>query len=173
LTDIQWHQDVLDGLRANDVRLIAQVADRVLAPIIRLMEADAHFEVVTLTREEEGIGILTGAYLGGVRGALLLQASGLGNTLNALGSLAIPYQIPFPILISQRGSFSEHNLVQLAMGRGAPRVLDALGIQGFDMTRPDDVRYTVEMGTKHAIVSRRPVGLTLTTQLSGGTLASR
>jgi sulfopyruvate decarboxylase alpha subunit len=172
LTGVQWHQDVLDGLKANNIRLIAHVADRVLAPIIRLMEADPHFEVVTLTREEEGIGILTGAYLGGIRGALLLQASGLGNTLNAFGSLAIPYQIPFPILISQRGSFGEHNLVQLAMGRGVPRVLDALGIQVFDMVRPEDVRYTVEMGTKHAIVSRRPVGLTLTTRLSGGALGS-
>ena len=173
MSSVQWHQDVLDGLRANDVRLIVQVADRVLAPIIRLMEADSHFQVVTLTREEEGIGILTGAYLGGKRGALLLQSSGLGNTFNALGSLAIPYQIPFPMLISQRGSFGEHNLVQLAMGRGAPRMLDALGIQVFDITTPDDVRYVVENGTKHALVSRRPVALTIATQLSGGALGSR
>lgn len=173
LTDPHWHQDVIDGLKANNVRLIAQVADRVLAPILRLMEADPFFRVVTLTREEEGIAILTGAYLGGIRGALLLQASGLGNTLNALGSLAIPYQIPFPILISQRGSFGEHNLVQLAMGRAAPQVLEALGIQVFEMTRRDDARYVVEQGTKHALVSRRPVGITITTQLSGGALGSR
>lgn len=163
-----WQQDVVDGLRANDIRLIAQVADTVLAPIIRLMEADPFFHVVTLTREEEGIGLLTGAYLGGTRGALLLQASGLGNTINALGSLAIPYQIPFPILLSQRGSFFEHNVVQVAGGKASTPILEALGIQVFDMIEPDDVRQAVERGARHAFVSRRPVALTITTRLSGG-----
>ena len=168
-----WQQEVVDGLKANDVRLIAQVADTVLAPIIRLMEADPHFHVVTLAREEEGIGILTGAYLGGTRGALLLQASGLGNTINALGSLAIPYQIPFPILISQRGSLYEHNVVQVASGKAATPILEALGMQVFDMVEPSDVRVMVERGTRQAIVSRKPVGITITTQLSGGKAGAR
>lgn len=168
MTETKWRQDLIDGLKDNDIRLIAQVADRVLAPIIATMEADPFFHVVTLTREEEGIGILTGAYLGGTRGALLLQSSGLGNTLNALGSLALPYQIPFPIILSQRGSYMEHNVVQLALGRAVPNILDALGIQVFDLTRPEDVRFQVTSGVKHAFVSRRPVALTITTQLSGG-----
>lgn len=163
-----WHNDIVAGLRANDIRLIAHVADSVLAPIIRLLEADPFFQVVGLTREEEGIGVLTGAYLGGTRGALLLQHSGFGNTINALGSLALPYQIPFVMLLSQRGSFFEHNVVQLAGARAVPEILDALGIQAFDMTAPEDVAFTVERGTRHAFVTRRPVALTITTKLSGG-----
>ena len=168
-----WQEDVVAGLRANDIRLIAQVADTVLAPIIRLMEADPFFQVVTLTREEEGIGLLSGAYIGGTRGALLLQASGLGNTINALGSLAIPYQIPFPILISQRGSYFEHNVVQVASGKASTPILEALGIQVFDMLAPEDVREHVERGARHAFVSRRPVALTITTRLSGGKAGAR
>jgi sulfopyruvate decarboxylase alpha subunit len=163
-----WQEDIIEGLRANEVRLIAHVADTVLAPIIRMLEADPSFHVVTLTREEEGIGILTGAYLGGTRGALLCQSSGVGNTLNALGSLAIPYQIPFPILVSQRGSFFEHNVVQLAMGQATPAILGEIGIQTFDLTTPEETRFVVERGTRHAFVTRRPVALTITTRLSGG-----
>jgi sulfopyruvate decarboxylase alpha subunit len=168
-----WQQDVVEGLKANDIRLIAQVADTVLAPIIRMMEADPHFQVVTLSREEEGIGLLTGAYLGGTRGALLLQASGLGNTINALGSLAIPYQIPFPIIISQRGRFFEHNVVQIAGGKASRPILEALDIQVFEMSDPADVRFMVERGTRHAFVARRPVAMTITTQLSGGKAGGR
>jgi sulfopyruvate decarboxylase alpha subunit len=144
------------------------VADSVLAPIIRRMEHDPFFRVVTLTREEEGIGVVTGAYLGGTRSALLMQSSGFGNTINALGSLALPYQIPFVMLLSERGSFMEHNVVQIAGGVAVPKILDALGVQAFDLRRADEVAFMAEKGTRHAFVARRPVMLTITTQLSGG-----
>lgn len=173
MADQDWRQSIVDGFKANDIRLICHVADTVLAPVIRLFENDPDIETVTLTREEEGIGILTGAYLGGTRGALLLQASGLGNTLNAIGSLAIPYQIPFPILLSPRGELLEHNLVQLAWGKAAPKAVDALDLQWFDMRREDEVPFIVEHGIHHAYVSRRPVVISISTQLSGGKSGSR
>jgi sulfopyruvate decarboxylase TPP-binding subunit len=72
------------------------------------------------------------------------------------------------MLLSQRGSFFEHNVVQLAGGNAVPDILDALGIQVFDMTHPEDVGLYVEQGTKLAFSMRRPVTLTITTQLSGG-----
>lgn len=163
-----WRADIVAALKANNISLIVHVADRVLAPIIVSLEADPFFHVVTLSREEEGIGVLTGAYMGGKRGAILLQSSGLGNTLNALGSLALPYQIPFVILLSPRGHFMEHNLVQLAWGKAVPRTMEALDMQVFDMTRPADVPFMMDKGIKHAFVTRRPVVLSINTQLSGG-----
>lgn len=168
-----WQTQVVEALKANDVRLIAHVADSVLAPVIRLLEADPFFRVVGLTREEEGIGLVTGSYLGGTRAALLLQASGLGNTINALGSLAIPYQIPMPILLSPRGGLLEHNIVQIAGGAAAPAVLAALGIPVFDLTDPASVPFVAHEGIRHAWVARRPVVLSISTQLSGGKRGSR
>jgi sulfopyruvate decarboxylase alpha subunit len=163
-----WRDEIVAALKANDISLIVHVADRVLAPVITRLESDPWFQVVTLSREEEGIGLLTGAYLGGKRGAILLQSSGLGNTLNALGSLALPYQIPFVILLSPRGSFMEHNLVQLAWGKAVPRTVEAMDMQMFDMTSPADVPFMMDKGIKHAFVTRRPVVLSISTQLSGG-----
>ena len=173
MTDIQWHLDIIDAFKSNHIRLIAHVADTVLAPIIAAMEDDPFFRVVTLSREEEGVGLLTGAYLGGIRGALLLQASGLGNTINAFGSLAIPYQIPFVVLLSQRGSYFEHNIVQIAGGKASADILRALDLQVFDLVRPDEVAFVAERGMRHAFVARKPVALTITTQLSGGKRGSR
>jgi sulfopyruvate decarboxylase alpha subunit len=168
VTAVSWRNEILQGFRENGIDLICHVADRVLAPIIEQAERDPHFETLTLTREEEGIGILTGAYLGGRRGALMLQSSGFGNILNALGSLAIPYQIPFPILMSQRGSYLEHNVVQVAWGKAVPDTVDALGMQFFELTNPDEVAFIAKNATRHSFVSRRPVVLGITTQLSGG-----
>lgn len=163
-----WRDDIIDALKANNIALIVHVADSVLAPIIVKLEADPFFQVVTLSREEEGIGLLTGAYMGGKRGALLLQSSGFGNTLNALGSLALPYQIPFVMLLSPRGSFMEHNVVQLAWGKAVPKTVDALEMQIFELTSPDEVPFKMDKGIKHAFVTRRPVVLSISTQLSGG-----
>ncbi len=163
-----WRDDIIDALKANNISLIVHVADRVLAPIITKLEGDPFFKVVTLSREEEGIGLLTGAYMGGQRGALLLQSSGLGNTLNALGSLALPYQVPFVILLSPRGNLMEHNLVQLAWGKAVPKTIDAMDMQLFELTSPESVPFVVDKGMKHAFVTRRPVVLSITTQLSGG-----
>jgi sulfopyruvate decarboxylase alpha subunit len=163
-----WRNALIAALKAHEIRLIAHVSDRVLAPIVRLVEDDPYFKVVTLTREEEGIGVLTGGYLGGMRGALFLQSSGFGNVINGLGSLAIPYQIPFVMLLSPRGSFNEHNVVQLALGKAVPEIVDALGLQLFEMVTPDDVPFVVDRGTRHAFITRRPVVLSISTRLSGG-----
>jgi len=168
VTSGDWREAIIAGLKQNDIRLVCHVADTVLAPIIRALEADEDFHVVTLTREEEGVGLLTGAYLGGTRGALLLQASGFGNILNALGSLAIPYQIPFPIIMSARGGFLEHNVVQVAWGKSAPATAELLGLQTFAMTHAADVPFIATHAMRHAFVSRRPTVLVIETQLSGG-----
>ncbi|MFQ5975644.1 MAG: thiamine pyrophosphate-binding protein, partial [Candidatus Hydrothermarchaeales archaeon] len=53
-----------------------------------------HFRHVPLTREEEGVGICAGAHLAGARPLMLIQSSGLGNMINALGSLTKTYQLP-------------------------------------------------------------------------------
>jgi sulfopyruvate decarboxylase alpha subunit len=166
--EVSWRDAIVAAFKANDIRLVAHVADSVLAPIIRQLEADPDMRVVTLTREEEGVGLLAGAYMGGLRGALLVQSSGFGNILNALGSLAIPYQIPFPILLSARGGLMEHNLVQVAWGKAVPDTVDALGMQLFSLAHEADVPLIAERGIRHAYTSRRPVVLSIETQLSGG-----
>lgn len=164
----RWQTNIVDALRSTGVTLVCHVSDSVLAPIVRELENDDGFQVVTLTREEEGVGTLTGAYLGGRRGALLLQASGFGNILNSLGSLAIPYQIPFPIILSARGGFLEHNVVQVAWGKAVPDAVAGLGMQYFPMTREEDVPFVARQGIHHAFVSRRPTVIGIETQLSGG-----
>ena len=117
------------------------VPDAALVGLIGACEADPEIEVLQLTREEEGVGILSGAYLGGKRGALLMQSSGLGNAVNALGGLPMAYRIPFLILITPRGRLSEFNPSQVPAGRAVPKMLDALGIETATLERVDEVAH--------------------------------
>jgi phosphonopyruvate decarboxylase len=45
----------------------------------------------------------SGAYLGGKRPLVVMQNSGLGVSLNALGSLHILYELPVLLLVTWRG----------------------------------------------------------------------
>ena len=162
-----WTGIVFERLRANRLEMVCHVPDSVLAPLIAQAEADSFFTVVPLTREEEGVGVLTGAYLGGRRGLLMMQVSGLGNSINGMASLAIPYQIPFLMLISQRGELGEFNPAQIAMGRAARPVLDALDIQHFTLRRVEEVAALVDGAIKTAYTARRPVALFLSTEMVG------
>jgi sulfopyruvate decarboxylase alpha subunit len=162
-----WSDIVFERFKANGLEVVCHVPDSVIAPLITRAEADPFLTVVSLTREEEGVGILTGAYLGGRSGCLMMQVSGLGNSVNGLASLAIPYQIPFLMLISQRGELGEFNPAQITMGRAARPLLDTLGIQHFTLRRMDEVATLTDGAIKTAFTARQPVALFLSTELVG------
>src|SRR5215210_1348411 len=104
-----WADTVFECLKANGIRTVVHVPDTILTGLIRMADEDEAFDVLGPTREEEGVGMICGAYL--------RQNSGLGNAANAIASLAVPYQIPFLLLISQRGELGEFNAVQVGMGQ--------------------------------------------------------
>jgi sulfopyruvate decarboxylase TPP-binding subunit len=72
---------------------------------------------------------------------VLAQCSGLGNSLNAIGSLVIPYGLGFPLVLSMRGTLGERNPAQMPLGRAAVATLEALGVQAFPLRdRADAVK---------------------------------
>jgi sulfopyruvate decarboxylase alpha subunit len=168
-----WWQIVHAGFKKHGVKLVAHVPDAVLTPLILALEADPEIDVVPLTREEEGVGILSGAYLGGMRGALLMQSSGLGNTINALGGLPMAYHFPFLIVISPRGRLSEFNPAQVPAGRAAPRLLDALGIEAIEMTRLDEVEKQLDAAARSCFSTELPWALVVSPLLSGGKVVAQ
>jgi sulfopyruvate decarboxylase alpha subunit len=122
-----WSEPVFQILTELDVRQVALVPDAGHSRLIRLCEADPQKRVVTLTTEEEGVAMLAGAWLGGQRGVLLLQSSGVGNCINML-SLPQICQLPLLMLVTMRGEWGEFNPWQVPMGRGTQPALEAMGV---------------------------------------------
>lgn len=135
---IDWQEDVYRVLKSHDVRHIAYVPDAGHSAAIRRAEADDEIQSVVLTTEEEGIGYLAGAWLGGQRGALLIQSSGVGNCIN---TLALPQMARFPLLmvVTMRGDWAEFNAWQNPMGQATEQTLRALGVMTWRADRPEDV----------------------------------
>jgi sulfopyruvate decarboxylase TPP-binding subunit len=106
-------------------------------------------------------------YLGGQRPAMVIQSSGLGNCLNALGALAIASRIPFLLVVGLRGELGEFNPAQFAMGRAVPGCLSALGLQHFTVEEPNKVGRIAGGALMSCYASSQPVGLLLSAQLTG------
>src|SRR3546814_10428478 len=94
-----WRHQILPILKSFDVKHIVYVPDAGHAVAIRTAEQDNSLVTLALTTEEEGIGYLAGAWLGGERGALLMQSSGVGNCIN---TLALQAMTRFPLLMLVR-----------------------------------------------------------------------
>jgi sulfopyruvate decarboxylase alpha subunit len=163
-----WSDIVCETLKRNAVRLVTYVPDNVLKPLIARVHADSFFTAFTTTREEEAVGIVAGAVMGGMRGIVLMQTSGFGTLANVLASLPVAFQIPVLMMVSERGTLGEFNLGQALTCRTMRPVLDALAIEHHTITRLDEVEFIVERTIKQAMATRAPATLILSPLLTGG-----
>src|SRR5713101_5529417 len=161
-----WQHDLYDLLRRNGITQIAYVPDAGHSILIDRSLADADVHSVALTTEEEGVALIAGADLGGKRGVLLMQSSGVGNCINML-SLIKGGRFPFLTLISMRGEFGEGNPWQFPMGQATQRVLEAMDVICLRVERPEDVVATVGAALTMVFKSGKAVAVLLTQRLIG------
>jgi sulfopyruvate decarboxylase alpha subunit len=161
-----WPSDIFAVLREREISQICHVPDAGHDRLIRLCTAQNDMSVTTLTTEEEGVGMLAGAWLGGRRGALLMQSSGVGNTINAL-ALPAACRMPFFTIVTMRGEWGEGNPWQLPMGQGAPGALEAMGVTLYRADRPEDVTDTVNAAAAQAFNNQVSTAVLLSQRLIG------
>lgn len=133
-----WREDVYSVLKDAGVSHVAYVPDAGHATAIRRFEGDAGVQSVVLTTEEEGIAYLAGAWLGGERGALLMQSSGVGNCINTL-SLNANARFPLLMIVTMRGEWAEFNQWQNPMGQATEPALNLMGVRTWRADRAEDV----------------------------------
>jgi sulfopyruvate decarboxylase alpha subunit len=161
---MDWAAAAVDGLERAGVDLVVHLPDSAIDPVL---EAADGIETTLVSREEEAVGVLAGAWIGGRRGALVCQSSGLANTFNALGSLAVPARTPFVGLVSRRGDLGEFNVAQVPTGYGMPEMLDAVGVRNHVVDRPEDVGERTQMAAESAFSTRTPYVVMLDSTVTG------
>ena len=163
---IDWHEDIFNVLREQDITLVASVPDAGHTPLLNRCEAHNGIDVVTLTTEEEGVGLLAGAWAGGRKGVMLMQSSGVGNCINAL-ALPIACRVPFLAIVSMRGEWGEFVPWQVPMGKGTPAVFAAMDVEVFRADHAEEVGYTVDSAAKYVFNTRRSAAVLLSQRMIG------
>ncbi len=132
-----------------------------LGKVMELVDCDEDIIHVPVTREEEGFGICAGAFLGGKKPAILMQNSGLGNSVNVLASLYELYRIPILMIMSHRGTEGEFMSAQIPMGKATPGVLDALNIAYLNPKTPEEALELIPQAWKLSEMGEAPIGILL------------
>ncbi|NKC11286.1 MAG: phosphonopyruvate decarboxylase [Gammaproteobacteria bacterium] len=166
MTEPAWQDALYDQLRSQNVDIFTYVPDAGHRVLIDRCIADPDALSIALTTEEEGVGILAGAHLGGKRGVLLMQSSGAGNCINFL-SLVKSGHFPIFMIISMRGDFGEGNPWQLPMGEAVEPVLAAMGVKCLRVEQPAEVAPTVNAALTMNFRSGRSTAVLLTQKLLG------
>ncbi|SDF58437.1 phosphonopyruvate decarboxylase [Limimonas halophila] len=153
---------LLDTLAAHGVDFAAGVPCSLQGGVFAALEQGrADIPYVAASGEGEAVGIAAGAWLAGRRPAVLLQNSGLGNTVNPLAALTQPFGIPVLLLVSWRGQPGTGDAPQHAvMGAATHAVLSDLGIAHEELAEtPDGVAAQLARLTAWMDTERRSAAL--------------
>ena len=161
-----WPDQIHAHFRRVGIRQVGYVPDAGHSRLIELCKADRDIADVVLTTEEEGVGLVAGATLGGQRAALLMQSSGVGNCVNMFALLR-NCGFPCLLLVTMRGEFAEFNPWQVPMGSITEDCLKLCGFQVYRAVEPDEVDDIVGAASDMAFDGNLAVAVVLSQRLIG------
>lgn len=161
-----WPDTIYAHFRRVSVRQVGYVPDAGHSRLIEHCQTDNSIIDVVLTTEEEGIGLVAGAALGGQRAALLMQSSGVGNCINMF-SLLKNCGFGCVIFVTMRGEFGEFNPWQVPMGAITEDVLRLAGFLTYRIDEADDVDDVVGAACDMAFDGNLQVAILLSQRLIG------
>ena len=161
-----WPDAIYAHFRRVGVRQVGYVPDAGHIQLITLCQNDPQITDVVLTTEEEGVGLVAGAALGGQRTALLMQSSGVGNCVNMF-SLLRNCGFGCIALVTMRGEFGEFNPWQVPMGAITEEVLRLGGFLTYRVESADSVDEIVGAGCDMAFNGDLAVAILLSQRLIG------
>jgi len=164
--EAKWPGAIYAQFKRVGVRQVGYVPDAGHSRLIALCKADADIADVVLTTEEEGVGLVAGAALGGERAALLMQSSGVGNCVNAF-SLMRSCGFPCLVLVTMRGEYAEFNPWQIPMGSIIEQTLKLCGFLVYRADHPGEVADTVASACDLAFEANQAVAVLLSQRLIG------
>ena len=156
---------IVESMKEAGVSFVTSLPDANLQKLLALVDGDPELTHVTLAREEEGIGICAGAYMGGLTPAIIMQNGGFLNSCNALTTTALNLNIPILLLIYYAGDLGDEGFSML--GSVTEPVLRGLGIRYQVLRRLDEIKRIIEGASILAIDSRRPVAVLLSKDVLG------
>jgi sulfopyruvate decarboxylase alpha subunit len=164
--DPSWPDAIYAHFRRAGIRQVGYVPDAGHSRLIERCRADNSIHDVVLTTEEEGVGLVAGAALGGQRAALLMQSSGVGNCVNMF-SLLKNCGFGCVIFVTMRGEFGEFNPWQVPMGAITEDVLKLAGFLTYRIDEADDVDDVVGAACDMAFDGNLQVAILLSQRLIG------
>src|SRR4029077_2313292 len=147
-------------LEAEGYDFFTGVPCSMIEGLIATLETHPRLPYVPAGRERVAGGLPAGAWLAGRRPMVLMQNSGLGTSMNALGSLSLMYRRPALLLVTGRGHRAKNAPEHLLMGEISPALLEMLRIP-HRILSAKSIADDVAWGRAESDRLRQPVALLL------------
>ena len=151
-------RQIIDDLQGNGIDFVTSVPCKQLAGVIDLVDRADGILHVPCNKEDEGMGLCAGAFMGGMRPLIMMQNTALGVTINTLATLIQFYQIPLPMLISYRGEVGEPVACQVEMAIHTKAILSQLHIPTYHFHSAQDAQELPGI-LAHTQMCRKPVAI--------------
>lgn len=151
--------EIVAALKRARVEFVVALPDLVTSDaLLWPLSRDPEIRLVRVCKEDEGIGICAGLAFAGSRAVLLIQQTGLLDSINALRAVGVEYEQPIVLLVGLQGK--EPGVAPIRSAKFAVRIvepiLDAMGVEHLLVeTRADEA--LVAPAIERAYAGSRPV----------------
>lgn len=152
--------ELIKGIEAVEPDYLLSIPCSTIGSVIQHFD---HSEKVTsfpVSREEDGVGIAAGISLGGKLPIMLIQDTGIGNSILAITTFAQAYHVPMLILVTRRGGFGEINSAVNLFSEPLPRILDDAAVKTFKLDYRVPLKewsVAIKHASKYAKDTHRPI----------------
>ncbi|MGB0847544.1 MAG: hypothetical protein ACPGSM_12510 [Thiolinea sp.] len=161
------NEKIVTDLVNNQVELVTTVPCKQLAGVIDSIEACESIYHIPSNKEDEGMGICAGAFMGGKRSAIIMQNTAIGVTINTLATLIQYYRMPLPMLISYRGELGEPVACQVEMAVHTKALLAQMNIPTYHFHQQSDLD-EFDAILKYTFMCNKPVAILTDATFWGG-----
>jgi sulfopyruvate decarboxylase subunit alpha len=130
---------IVAALKAAGIDFVTTLPDSFNTQVHKLIREDPDFTWVAATREDEAMAIAGGAFLGGKKPCVIMEASGYGNCAGFLARISIVHHIPLLIISSHVPALGEMYYHHSETRYLAEPVLKGCGIPYCALMNIDDV----------------------------------
>ena len=152
---------IIAEIKASQVEFVISVPDITTSEgLLRPLAQGTAPRLVRICKEDEGVGICAGLAYTGRRSLLLIQQTGLLDSINALRGVAIEYSLPICMMVGllEKEPGVPPRLSKRYGVRIVEPVLDAMGIAYHEIEEESDVT-KIKPAIDAAYAESRPVVL--------------
>ena len=157
-----YARTLINAYKETGVSLVTALPESLLKSAYRMIAADPDIRYVPVTNESEMPGIVAGAYMGGVRGVMMMENSGLRQLCEPLSRFTQSHNMPLVMLMAYRGEFGEYNWWGHTHAQTMEPLLNALRIPYRFIREIDEIKPMIGKAWVHADSSQLPVALIMT-----------
>lgn len=158
---------IVSDLVKHRVELVTTVPCKQLAGVIEKVEAHPEIYHIPANKEDEGMGICAGSFMGGKRAAIVMQNTAIGVTINTLVTLQQFYRMPLPMIISYRGELREPVACQVEMAVHTKALLAQINVPTYHFHKESDAD-ELDAILEYTFMCNKPVAILTDASFWGG-----